>query len=402
MLAFTRYTIETLKIVANGNEYDITIDQLNSLSLSESIMSIGFEGNISFLDYYNYQETIPILGGEKLQIVIIDEFKKKLKLDFVIVKKQTSNKTDAVFTSDVVMYIKQKELLDFESKNYYKSTNKETVNDIIKDMMTNFGYSSMFSENTKVVQNRTKNIVFPNTVSCDKCIRYLLDKNAYSGNYSLYFYYDKNTQKFIIKSQTELETSEQRDNDILSFTSIERESINFIRNMTVQPQRETSELLETYIGSNVIYSADLDKKKVHIKETDMKDYMTETNTKYLAISKDSYSYDYNTKYYVYSPFLYSGQQYSELNSNRASFFRGALQCTIDIAGRLDLYLGDKISLKYQEQTNNSTNKLFQGDWIVGSIVHNFSSAGEYSQKVSLLKSSITPINKNNTNILSQS
>lgn len=391
MLAFSKYTIEYAAFRVQEKDYPLKMDQLNFFQFSESVHNKGITGSISFLDYYNYSDLLPIMGGETLVITIIDIFGKKVSLEMINTSKTSNTKVDATFKNNVTLSLIQKEYYYLISRNFLYGTNYKTVNEVISNMFTKIGLipSKIFKDDTKTISNKTGNIAFPSFWTCDQAISYLLDKNFTEKNNCMFFFYSKTDKKFVIYSNTDFETAEKRD---VTFTFIDRNSFHFVKNYHIEPHQNIVDFNNQYIGSNTMCSADTSKKKIHIKESKFDDYMTDNGIKNVGISSETNTLDSNMTYYMYSPFLYSGQQEAELNSKRAKFLRDNFKMSISINGRFDLNLGDKISVIYQDNMNYVD--TIQGEWIISEILNKFQADGQFEQVLNLSRSSISPSSKN--------
>lgn len=384
MQIYSKFNIEYAAFRVQEKDYPINIDQLNYFQFLESIDIKGISATLSFLDYNNYSDLLPIIGGETFIISISDIFGDKVMLEFINTSKTASNKVDATFKNNVTLTLIQKEYYYLVSRNFLYGVNYKTVNEVISNMLSRIGlFPEKIFEDTKIIKNNTENISFPSFWTCDQAISYLLAKNMAEKNNCMYFYYDRTKSKFVLYSNTDFETKEKKNE---SFTFIDRNSFNFVSKHHIEPHQDIIDYTNQYIGDNTLISADLNKKKIHIKETSIEEYMSSNNIKHSSISAETKALDSNMTYYVYSPFLYAGQQESELNDKRTKFLRDSFKMSITISGRFNINLGDKIFIIYQDNLNYTD--TIQGEWIVTSIINKFSASGQFEQNLNLARSSI--------------
>lgn len=395
MLPVNQYKINELYFKVKHNDimidFPLFIDNLNGINLVESINSKGITGKISFLDVNNYNELFPLVGGEKLYMSITDTFGKTFEMNFIVEQKLEVQKKDATFYSYVTLSLFQEEYFNLITKNYVMGIgeNISSLNDIISKLLDTCG--TKLSPDSMQIGNKIKNISFPMGWTLNNILDYLLNKNHDNSQFGNRLYWDKTKKMFFLNTLTNM----NKNNNIKrEFTFLDRYSFNFITDYSTAKDKQVTEFTNSGVGTINTCNCDLQNKKVIVKKSEFKDYMETTNTKFSTVSEDVVDISSkNSNFYVYKPFLYTDSDLDSINNRREEYINSDIILSINVNGRIDLELGEKITLYYQ--TKDNTENIFSGEWIVTDISHMFNSNALYRQILTVRKSGIVTKSKTN-------
>lgn len=397
MIASSKYELLNVDITLGENQksYPIVIDNLNSIDIKESLYSKGLVGTISFLDVNNYNELLPIIGGEYIEIFIKDIFGNTFKQKFIIVQKSNIIKEDATNKVSVVLELVEVSFFDILTKSFPYSipTNLRNVSDIINYMIDKLEpkYKGIVDENSKQITNQLTNLYFPSTWNVNMIIDYLLEKNTTDGNTGFYFMFDKNKNKYRFSSSTDFESG-----DVLFYYQMTRRNeFGFIKEYQIKPNKNSLSAFNKHMIRNSTITADLNNKKINVFESDYKDYMNRYNLSHGAFSEETDTQNLsNFHYYNYKPFLYTNSVQIETDNIKTNFFRNYYEMEISVNGNLEINIGDKVYIDWLENLE-SEYEIYRGQWIVTEILNQFGSNLEFSQVLTLTKSQILPYSRTN-------
>jgi len=392
MRYIAKYNIHNIEIVTSKGAFPIKLDQLNSFVILESINTIGISAVLSFLDSYRYIEQIPLIGGETVVIYLEDDVGETLTLEFINSRLSDTNKVDATFKSSVSLNLIQTQYYKLKLKTYPKSiVNKNTVNEVFSDMIYMIGYiPEQIFDDKKSITLKNKNLVFPTFWNCEQCLEFMLSNNYIDGNFGSTLIYDKKISKFSIVSVVDFLNEDA--NNLETFTFLDVNNRNYIREFTLDDQPSAMSFSHNMLGTNTMISADVDKKKIQIKKAEISSFFASNTKKLSNISDETVLMDSGVDYYMYTPFLYAGHQEMKLNNRRTDFLSNMFKIKITISGRFSLELGQKVNLNYYKNDDNMD--IINGNWIIVSLLHRFTSAGTYDIDAVLIKEELNP-NKNN-------
>jgi len=403
MLQVSQFKIDNITIHYKSNKgadtWNLVVDQINKFVLIEDIKNKGLLAELSFIDQWNVMEYIPLVGGLTISVSLTDIDDKKIIYDFTVSRIDSSDKMDKTLSSSITLKLIQKEyfMLLHRSVPHGFGT-YSSINDIIKHIFTKIEIPGKLHDSL-VVSNQLQNLHFPNTWTADMIISYVLQKNSLGTG--VYLHWDRKPisttekapiNKFSLLSMKKVSEQEVRAEN-LNFSFINREEFDYISEYKVLPALDNVEFMNQGNGSNTIYQADLQNKKIVVQRSNFSDYLTTAGQKKSSISVDLQTMDAKNNFYMYKPFLYQNSGVNELNTSRSKYLKSSYQMMITILGRSSLYLGDKIRLSYKStipgthdgEVNTDVHKMYSGDWIVGGIIHTFLATTEYKQSVTLMR-----------------
>lgn len=385
----TNFKIQSIEFKMNKTSYRIEVDNLNGLIVEESIYRKGIYAKLSFLDYNNYLEKLPITGGELLYVKLLDDFNQMLNLVFVVDQVETISPRDATNLKDIQLGLYERKYFDIMTKNYpYGVTDQtSTISDILYKIMTNIYNKDLYINKNKQLPNIVPNLYFPVFWNIDYIINYLLGISRVQSDSGFRFIYNRIIDKFEIISEVSLQKQIQTKNTKY-FTFTDKYDQNYIKNYEILPSKALTELSNQNLLHHFSYTYNNNNKKLIVQEHNLENYLEEFNISNLNVSQEGNILSKeNNKNYEYQPYKYDGSIIGEINNYKSKKYGNNLIMTIEIYGRLDIYIGEKIFLKFPVGTPNVP-QIHYGEWVISDIDHHFNANMTYSQNITLIKNNI--------------
>lgn len=344
--------------IINRDGKSLNIQNLfRGIDIVESIGSIWVYGNMKLEEQFNYRETLPFVGKEKLHVVW-DSGDGSEQRDYTFI----------ITAIDVITEKKQNEIFvyniefvheDFENflqeKPYQKSFDNQTNGDMLEDIFFNYG---VFTEN-KVVNDTVTYSYIANSydiVETIEEIEYLSDDPK--------MVFQKHNDTVIYDIET---LFAQPNSKLLTNASMvvqaygDRRAIQSIEKIEPMMRRD---FYDDGVNGYIHYDVDLFDEKYDLKDVS------------LDVEKKKFDYDSekkNTRTLKSSKYL---EDYMMMD---------AVQARMKIPST-DLKIGDLITLKYfLNQNNQQETSKYSGDWLLNEIVHRIDVNFVYSQLIVLVR-----------------
>jgi len=97
---------------------DISRSLIEKITITEELDSMGAVGELIFFDKGNINESTPILGGEKLEIILIDALQNIRKYKFIIINKPGIDIQDMTYYMHIKLSIVEEDYFNILTKSY--------------------------------------------------------------------------------------------------------------------------------------------------------------------------------------------------------------------------------------------------------------------------------------------
>jgi len=362
-----------------------TIEKIN---ITEDIDSMGAIGEIIFFDKDNINESTPILGGEKLEITIIDSLKNIRNYSFIINQKPKIDIQDKTFYFHIHLSIIEEDYFNLLTKSYDEGiiSYTDSVTDLIYKIFTK-SLSTNTKKDKKLISKKIDvniplNLSFPIYFTLEECINYLIKYLATKNTNGYYFYKNRKINKYNLLSVSDL-----INNEINEYFNVDKfEDFNYILKLDIY---NSLNVLDS-INSSLIHTNSItaDNKNIIINEINIDDYVKKHNLKSTQISEELKILANNNNTYLYTPIIFTGSK----NSNTVSYENDIMYniftsgvCKAKIDGRFTLNIGDKINLDLKTPESVQDAKFYSGEWIIMKIDNEFQADGTYYQTLYLVK-----------------
>ena len=388
------YSIENISLEVKEYSVDILIDNLNGIEIYESLERKGMTARLSFLDTYFFEEILPIVGGEKVKISLLDARKDQFNYTFIVSRKLGVTQRDETNYYNVELHLIEEEYFNLLSKNYNYGIFNNT--NIISDTIYKISEWALSKKQklnkNKIIPKIIPNLYFPVFWKVDNCIDYLLEKSTNKQDSGFYFIYSRRNSEFKIVSMMELiKDNNERTKDRFSFNLFRKNSFNFIiKREIVESNSLISNINENTISSRM-YNLDTETKKLNVETEDFEKFISDFNKKGSVLSKEAFAFDSeNNTTFEYKPYLFKRSINTQRNNRISKKVGTDLKLEVEIDGRLELNIGDKIIIDHPSKIGES-NSIYDGEWVVFNIDHTFKADSTYRQKLLLVKSFVKVI-----------
>ena len=388
------YSIENISLEVKEYSVDILIDNLNGIEIYESLERKGMTARLSFLDTYFFEEILPIVGGEKVKISLLDARKDQFNYTFIVSRKLGVTQRDETNYYNVELHLIEEEYFNLLSKNYNYGIFNNT--NIISDTIYKISEWALSKKQklnkNKIIPKIIPNLYFPVFWKVDNCIDYLLEKSTNKQDSGFYFIYSRRNSEFKIVSMMELiKDNNERTKDRFSFNLFRKNSFNFIiKREIVESNSLISNINENTISSRM-YNLDTETKKLNVETEDFEKFISDFNKNGSVLSKEAFAFDSeNNTTFEYKPYLFKRSINTQRNNRISKKVGTDLKLEVEIDGRLELNIGDKIIIDHPSKIGES-NSIYDGEWVVFNIDHTFKADSTYRQKLLLVKSFVKVI-----------
>lgn len=380
---------------------DISRSLIEKITITEELDSMGAVGELIFFDKGNINESTPILGGEKLEIILIDALQNIRKYKFIIINKPGIDIQDMTYYMHIKLSIVEEDYFNILTKSYTNGimSYTDTVSDLIykifsKSLSTDVVLSNMLISK-KIGTNIPNNLSFPMYYTIEQCINYLLKFLSSNSTGGYYFYKNRALEKYELISVKDLINNKY----IAKFNVNRMESFDYVQEMEIY---DSTNVLDS-INSSLINARYItnDNKNIKYNSVNINDVIKKYNIKGTAISKEALALSNNNNTILYSPTVYN----DDSSSDRISYENDILyniftagKARIRIDGRFNLNIGDKIYLDLPAPEIVDSAKFYAGEWSIIKIENIIGADGQYHQYLYIVKYD-TFNNKQNSRII---
>ncbi len=388
------FTIENISIITRDFDVQVTIDNLNNFEVYESINKKGITARLSFLDKQIFEEILPIVGGEKVSISLMDSFKNSFNYNFIVSRKLNVTQRDETNFYNIELYLIEEKYFDILTSNYnYGIVNNTTIiSDIIYKVMGKTLGSDFYLNTNKTIPKIIPNIYFPIHWKVDDCLDYLLENSVNDKDSGFYFIYDRNNDEFKITSLMELKRqNSSKAQERFTFSLFNKTAFNYIIKRQIVENNSSLTNINDNILTTKMYNFDVESKKLNILETNFDEYLDNFELKRSTISVESFALSTkNNKTFEYKPYIFRNSQIVQKNNEIVKQIGTDIKLEIVIDGRLELSIGNKIIIDHPSKVGE-TNSLYGGEWIVFNIDHIFMADSTYRQRLLIIKDYVKTI-----------
>jgi len=339
--------IKEIVLITDSEEYDLTLAFIE-ISIIESIRNVFYTGEIVFNDQYNFRETVPFKGNEKIRISWKTSLSNDFRTNTFILKSIPSiqQKTNAVDMNHFQLVDERyKKML---SSQYYGSYSNKTLNTIVTDICKH--------HKVKITTGLDlSGITFFNTFKNSlKAIEYLRKLNN-----KPYVFFQQN-QSIIFKSYEELFKQDTE----LEFITI--------------PKRNDTKLIENWNKNDLFDLTD-----VYVKgENGYKKFNSDTFAGTSSVADVELS---NAKFVFDDNFLNV-----RLNDNSSyiekNYFNDYLQFKKTNPDS-DVMVGKIADIKMWIDIQAKEISKYSGKWLITDVIHKITSDLKYEQNLICIKES---------------